>query len=69
VPAPNQGGFLVTPGEFRGNWKLSPQAGKYYWSKWPGVDLDGNKFWLSQYDWSNPEWQAEVEKILRFWME
>ena len=48
-------------------WVYHPVAKKYYWSKWDGVDKNGKKCSLPQYNWS-PEWQAEVKNIVRFWM-
>jgi hypothetical protein len=50
-------------------WQKSERAGKYYWTKWAGVDLAGNKVRLPQYNWSTDEFQEEVEKIVRFWMD
>lgn len=49
-------------------WVWSDRAGHYYWSKWPGEDSTGKKCDLPQYYWSE-EWQQEVKKIVRFWME
>lgn len=59
--------FIVrqTKSEF---WQYSERAGKYYWTKWPGVDLAGNKVRLPQYNWGGPEFREESEKIVRFWM-
>jgi len=48
-------------------WVYSPVAGKYYWSKWDGVDKDGKPCSLPQYNWST-EWQEEVKNIVRTWM-
>jgi len=50
-------------------WQYSERAHKYYWSKWAGVDLAGNKVRLPQYDWGSPEFQDEAEKVVRFWMD
>jgi len=50
-------------------WAHSERAGKYYWTKWGGVDLAGNKVRLPQYNWDRPEFPEEAEKIVRFWMD
>jgi len=50
-------------------WARSDRAGKYYWSKWAGVDLAGNHVRLPQYNWGSPAFQEEAEKIVRFWMD
>jgi len=50
-------------------WAYSDRAGKYYWTKWDGVDLAGNRVRLSQYNWGGREFQEEAEKIIRFWMD
>ncbi len=50
-------------------WAWSERAGKYYWSKWAGVDLAGKDVRLPQYNWGDPAFQAEAEKIVRFWMD
>ena len=50
-------------------WAKSDRAGKYYWSKWAGVDLAGNKARLPQYNWGSPAFQEEAGKIVRFWMD
>jgi hypothetical protein len=56
----------TTKGEF---WQYSERAGKYYWTKWSGVDLSGKKARLPQYNWGGPEFREESEKIIRFWMD
>lgn len=48
-------------------WVYSSLAGKYYWTKWEGLDKDSVTCSLPQYNWS-PEWQQEVKGIVRFWM-
>jgi hypothetical protein len=53
-------------GEF---WQYSERAGKYYWTKWGGVDLSGRRVRLPQYNWSSPDFQREAERIIRFWMD
>jgi glycosidase len=50
-------------------WAWSERAGRYYWSKWAGVDLAGNDVRLPQYNWGHPAFQEEAEKIVRFWMD
>lgn len=50
-------------------WVKSERAGKYYWSKWAGVDKSGKRVRLPQYNWGSPEFQGEVEKVVRFWMD
>ena len=50
-------------------WQYSDRAGKYYWTKWDGVDLAGNRVRLPQYNWGGREFQEEAEKIIRFWMD
>jgi len=75
-PTVNDRYFMVRPGhlaryeskkhEF---WQWSERAGKYYWTKWRGVDLAGKAVRLPQYSWSSREFQEEVEKMIRFWMD
>ena len=50
-------------------WAWSERAGKYYWSKWAGVDLAGKDVRLPQYNWGSAAFQEEAEKIVRFWMD
>jgi hypothetical protein len=50
-------------------WLYSERAGKYYWTKWAGVDSRGSKVRLPQYNWGSREFQEEAEKVVRFWME
>jgi glycosidase len=69
APAPLAGSFHMTPGEFWGRWIYSQRAKIYYWTKWPGVDLNKNPIDLPQYNWDNREWQEEAEKVIRFWMD
>lgn len=83
APPPGSGGkdryFMVRPkhlptypeastikNEF---WQYSERAGKYYWTKWEGVDLAGKRVRLPQYNWGSPEFQEEAAKIVRFWMD
>jgi glycosidase len=60
-------GFFLGGGH-HDKWVWSERAQHYYWSKWPGVDSAGQKCELPQYGWSR-EWQEEVKRIVRFWME
>ena len=50
-------------------WEWSERAGKYYWTKWDGVNLAGKQVRLPQYNWGSREFQEEVEKYVRFWMD
>jgi hypothetical protein len=50
-------------------WQWSERAGRYYWTKWDGVDLAGNRVRLPQYNWASPEFEDEVRKIVHFWMD
>jgi hypothetical protein len=69
APAPPHDSIYMIGGKPNaGNWYFSARAGRYYWSKWGGVDLAGNKVHLPQYNWGTREWQEEAEKIIRFWM-
>ena len=47
----------------------SERAKKFYWTKWGGTDLAGNKVRLPQYNWASLEFQEEAERIVRFWMD
>jgi glycosidase len=63
----------ATPGTFYDPtkaevWEYSERAGRYFWSKWSG-NVDGKTVRLPQYNWMSPEFQAEAEKITRFWMD
>jgi hypothetical protein len=50
-------------------WAWSARAGKYYWSKWAGIDRAGNDVRLPQYNWGSMAFQEEAERIMRFWMD
>jgi hypothetical protein len=50
-------------------WQYSERAQRYYWTKWGGVDLRGNKVRLPQYNWASESFLEEVEQIIRFWMD
>jgi hypothetical protein len=50
-------------------WAKSERADRYYWTKWAGVDKAGRRARLPQYNWGSPEFQAEAEKVVRFWMD
>lgn len=77
TPAPASGDhyFMVRPAWLPGydadkyeHWAWSDRAQHYYWTRWPGKDAGGNAIELPQYNWNSPAWQAEAEKIVRFWM-
>jgi hypothetical protein len=68
--------FMVRPTHLAGYqspkhefWQPSARADRHYWTKWAGVDLAGNRVRLPQYNWSSEEFQAEAEKIVRYWMD
>ena len=74
--------FMVRPTHLPGNgpgglydskkhefWQFSDRAGKFYWTKWAGVDLAGKPVRLPQFNWASEEFQQEAEKIVRFWMD
>lgn len=68
--------FMVRPTHLKGYdsskaelWTWSDRAGKYYWSKWGGVDLQRKRARLPQYNWGTTEFQDEAERIIRFWMD
>lgn len=74
APAISNSYFLVRPtlasynpkkNEF---WQWSERARKFYWTRWPGFDSQGNPIHLPQYNWSDQEWPAEAEKVIRFWL-
>jgi hypothetical protein len=50
-------------------WQYSERAKRFYWSKWSGTDLAGNKVRLPQYNWASQDLQEEAERIIRFWMD
>jgi glycosidase len=73
-PAHNSSYFLVRPKqpgydpEKKELWQWSGRAQKYYWTRWPGKDAEGNSTHLPQYNWSRTEWPKEAAKVIRFWM-
>jgi glycosidase len=67
APSPPSNTFFNPPG--RGFWEWSEKARRYFWTRWAGVDDKGNDFRLPQYNWGTPEFQEEVERIVRFWMD
>jgi hypothetical protein len=80
APPPGSAGkdahFMVRPAHLAGYdtkkhefWQWSERAGKYYWTKWGGLDLAGKAVRLPQYNWGSREFQEEVEKYVRFWMD
>ncbi len=62
---PKQAGYDPTKNEF---WQWSERAQRYYWTRWPGKDANGQTTHLPQYNWAGPEWPAEAQKVVRFWM-
>lgn len=66
APPPPTNAFFNPPG--RGFWEYSARAGKYFWTRWGGVDDNDADVRFPQYDWGRPEFQQEAEKIVRFWM-
>jgi glycosidase len=48
-----------------GNWRWSERAGKYFWVKWEG---ERGGYHLPQFNFGDPGWQAEVRRILEFWL-
>jgi hypothetical protein len=48
-----------------GNWRWSERAQKYFWVKWEG---ERGGFHLPQFNFADPGWQAEVRRILQFWL-
>jgi hypothetical protein len=68
APPPPGNSFFMLPGQ-SGKWEMSQRAGRYYWAKWRGVDLAGKGVRLPQYNWADEEWQAEAERVVRFWMD
>ena len=66
APPPAQNIYFNPPG--RGFWEYSARAKKYYWTRWGGADGHGVDVRFPQYDWSDPAFLQEAEKIVRFWM-
>jgi glycosidase len=48
-----------------GNWRWSERAQKYFWVKWEG---EHGGYHLPQLNFGDPGWQAEVKRILDFWL-
>lgn len=48
-----------------GNWRWSDRAQKYFWVKWEG---EHGGYHLPQFNFGDPGWQAEVRRILEFWL-
>ncbi len=49
-----------------GNWRWSERAGKYFWVKWEG---ERGGFHLPQFYFADPGWRAEVQRILKYWLQ
>jgi hypothetical protein len=73
-PAKGDSYFLIRPSlpgydadkvEF---WQRSERAGRYYWTRWPGKDANGDTTHLPQYNWSSAAWPLEAGKVVDFWM-
>ena len=63
---PKRPGYDPTRTEF---WQWSDRAQSYYWTRWPGKDAHGLTVHLPQYNWASPEWPAEAQRVVRFWMD
>jgi hypothetical protein len=50
-------------------WFYSDTAGCYYWARWRAFDADKKPIPLPQTNWASPAWRAEVDRILRHWMD
>jgi glycosidase len=48
-----------------GNWRWSERARKYFWVKWEG---ERGGYRLPQFNFADPGWQAEVQRILHTWL-
>lgn len=48
-----------------GNWRWSERAGRYFWVKWEG---EKGGYHLPQFNFGDAGWQAEVQRIVRFWL-
>jgi glycosidase len=48
-----------------GNWRWSERAGKYFWVMWEG---EKGGYHLPQFNFGDPGWQAEVQRIIRYWL-
>lgn len=62
---PSLPGYEPARNEF---WQWSDRAQAYYWTRWPGKDVDGNTIHLPQYSWSAEAWPDEAGRTVRFWM-
>jgi glycosidase len=58
-------GYDPTKNEF---WQWSERAQKFYWTRWPGFDDQGDRVHLPQYNWNGKAWPEEAEKVIRFWL-
>lgn len=52
--------------DLHGNWRWSERAGKYFWVKWEG---ERGGYHLPQFNFGDPGWQAEVRRIVEFWLQ
>lgn len=51
--------------DLHGNWRWSERAQSYFWVKWEG---EHGGYHLPQFNFGDPGWQAEVRRILAFWL-
>lgn len=68
APPPPGNSYFAIPGQ-AGHWAKCPGSGRLYWSKWSGPDKNKQRVPLPQYNWGTKEWQAEVARVIRFWMQ
>jgi hypothetical protein len=48
-----------------GNWRWSERAGKFFWVMWEG---EQGGYHLPQFNFGDPGWQVEVQRIIRYWL-
>lgn len=48
-----------------GNWRWSERAGKYFWVMWEGEE---GGFLLPQFNYGDPGLQAEMQRVLHYWL-
>lgn len=63
---PSSPGYDATKTEF---WQWSARAGRFYWTRWPGKDANGETTHLPQYNWSSAAWPLEAARVADFWMQ
>lgn len=73
-PASGDSYFLVRPAlpgydpEKTEFWQWSARAHSWYWTRWPGKNAKGGTTHLPQYNWTDPAWPDEAQRVFRFWM-